>query len=150
MDDLIKKFRRDHRETWCGLERELEERISENKARPYIKVDEHTAGDDVRNAYRVVASTQINRTRATKSKIDELKAVQAAILYDRHNGPDPGHTDKRSRRWTYPKLARELGLPIRKKRVPKAGRYQETEVSESAEAHVKLGREILKKSGPGF
>lgn len=125
--------------------REWAEEHKQNEQRYYIEVNEHTTTAEVNNAFRTIAATQGNRKRRPKPKKDELVTVQAAILYERHNGPDPEHSDRRRKRWTYPKLARELGLPVEKKQAPQAGRFVEKEVSESAEAHVRLGKELLKR-----
>lgn len=125
------------------------ERNKQSRQRYYIEVDEHTTGKDVSKAFSTIAAAQQNRQRRTKPPLDPLLGVQAALLYDRYNGPNPEHPDKRRRRWTYPKLARELGLPVQKKQVWKAGCYVEKEVSESAKAYVRLGRRLLKESSTG-
>ena len=106
-----------------GLLQEYRERYRQYSQRYYVEVDEHTTLDDVKGAFRMIRSIQ--PTKEKKPPRDRLVSVQCAILYDRHNGADPG--DGRRRLWTYSNLAKKFGLSS--PRV--AGTY------------VKLGRELL-------
>jgi len=128
--------------------RQFEKEAAEsNPFRYYVEVDDYTNDEDLRQALRMLRAQKGIQLRELRRR-EPLVAVQAAILYDRHNSRLP--RDKRRWIWTYPQLARELGLPVRRKKVAKyPGRYAEIEVSESAEEHVKMGRRILKESSTG-
>jgi hypothetical protein len=99
--------------------------------RLYIEVDESTTDQDVRAALRLIRA-KLKKDRwlvpwaadaatreaiidereslppRVKSTRDPLLSLQCAILYDRHNQPDPA--DRRVRRWSYKRLAEHFGL----------------------------------------
>lgn len=103
------------------------QRDRENKRRCYIEVDEHTRRDEVDGAFRMLVSQRGNKNPGGRPPIDDLTAVQCAVLYDDHNGIDP--EDRRFRLWTYKKLATKFSdLGVKNER--------------SAEEHVKRGREL--------
>jgi hypothetical protein len=96
--------------------------------RHYIVVDEKTTDSDVRRAFRLISATLPERPEEGAPQRDRLIAAQCAILYDRHNEPDP--SDGRKKSWTYPKLAEEFGLKSRR----------------AAKEYVETGRDLLKKT----
>lgn len=92
-----------------------------------IVVDEHTKKADVIHAFRAIKAAYDMRSPGGRPAIDELAAIQCAVLYDDRNGTDP--EDRRHRVWTYDKLAAEFrGYGVKNKR--------------SAEEHIKRGREL--------
>jgi hypothetical protein len=95
-----------------------------NEHRYYIEVDEHTSPQDVDRARQMIQGN-FNKNRGGKPPLDQLVALQCAILHDKYNETDP--TDRRFRRWTYERLADEFGLRN----------------ARSAEEHVRRGRELL-------
>ncbi len=101
-----------------------EEKTRANPALPYIS-GAGTTGEDARRAIGLLRGGFGGRSKEGAPTRDPLIALQAAIWYVRHNAPDPD--DRRSRRWTYKKLAEELGL--RSARV--------------AQAYVEEGKKIL-------
>ena len=102
-------------------------RNQHNRLSYYIHVDEHTTSLDVGKAFSTISAAQRKRKPRKKQQRDPLVAVQAAILYDRHNGPDPEHTDKRRRQWTQETLAKHLGLASKR----------------AAKSYVEYGRALL-------
>jgi hypothetical protein len=111
-----------------GLYEEVVEKHEQYSKRYYIEVDEFTSLEDVKSAFRMIRSIQ--QPKRTKPPRDRLIAVQCAILYDQHNQPDL--EDKRRRRWTYKKLAKEFELSSHR----------------AAKYHVALGRKILSGEDP--
>jgi hypothetical protein len=109
------------------IEDELEKKNESNKPSYYIFIDEETRELDVRKAFRTIAAAQSNRKVPLKAPRDRLKALQAAILYDRHNPRDP--TDKRRWTWTLERLAAELELGT----------------ARTAKDYIELGRDLLDK-----
>ena len=95
--------------------------------RYYITVGEYTTEADVRRAFRLITATLPERPEKGAPRRDRLIAIQCAILYDRHNQPDP--SDGRKWAWTYQKLAEEFGLHSER----------------AAKGYVEVGRELLKK-----
>jgi hypothetical protein len=115
------------RDTPDLLRRREELRNRETPRRHYITVGAYTTEADVKRAFRLISATLTERPEKGAPKRDPLIAAQCAILYDRHNQPDP--TDGRKKSWTYPKLAEEFGL--------KSGG--------AAKRYIEIGRELLKK-----
>jgi hypothetical protein len=107
-----------------------EVRGADDKWHYEIRVDEHTTEEDVRQAYRKVASIRKEASRGGRPKRDQFVAVQCAIIHDEANPLN--QADGRKRRWTYKRLAERFEL----------------ESARAAEAHVKLGRAILRKETP--
>lgn len=103
---------------------ELEER--QNPRKQYIEVSETTTEYDVRHAFRLIRQTQPEAPKGGRPPLDELLAVQLAIIYDQHNPRDL--TDKRYRKWTHKSLAKRFGLPG----------------TRAVQRHVQRGRELLK------
>jgi hypothetical protein len=97
-----------------------------NPALPYIP-GVGTTGEDARRAIGLLRGGFGEGSKEGAPRRDPLIALQAAILYVRHNAPDPD--DRRSRRWTHRRLAEVLGL--------KSARV--------AQAHVDEGKKILEK-----
>jgi hypothetical protein len=119
--------------------------------RLYIEVNESTTDQDVRAALRLIRA-KLKKDRwlvpwaadaatreaiidareslppRVKSTRDPLLSLQCAILYDRHNQPDPA--DKRVRRWSYKRLAEHFGLRS----------------ARAARQHVTTGRKLLEKN----
>jgi hypothetical protein len=105
--------------------KELRER--ETPFRHFITVGEYTTEADVKRAFRLISATLPERAEKGAPQRDLLIAAQCAILYDRHNPPDP--SDGRKKTWTYPKLAEKFGLKSER----------------AANKYVEIGRELLKK-----
>jgi hypothetical protein len=107
------------------LEKQMRE---QQEARLYIEVEPHTTGDDVQRAFSMIAATQPQRPRKGRPPVDELVAVQCAVLYDRYNQRD--QADRRRRKWAYKRLSEE---------------FREFGVTSEASAkqHVERGRELL-------
>lgn len=106
---------------------EKTQRDRDNKRRCYIEVGRHTRRDEVDGAFSMITSQRKNKNPGGRPPIDDLTAVQCAILYDDHNGIDP--EDGRFRLWTHKKLASKFAeYGVRNER--------------SAEEHVKRGREL--------
>lgn len=103
---------------------------ADGRLRYEITVDEHTTEADVRQAYWRIVSARKEASKGGRPKRDHFVAVQCAILHDETNPPD--QADGRRRRWTYERLAKRFEL----------------ESARAAEAHVKLGRAILRKESP--
>jgi hypothetical protein len=95
-----------------------------NPALPYIP-GVGTTGEDARRAIALLRGGFGERSNQGAPRRDPLIALQAAIWYVRHNAPDPD--DRRRRRWTHKRLAKELGL--------KSARV--------AQAYVEEGKKIL-------
>lgn len=94
-----------------------------------IVVDGHTEKKDVVQAFLAIKAV-LGGGRPGRPPMDNLAALQCAVLYDDYNGVDPD--DGRRRLWTYKKLAaRFRGRGVKNER--------------SAEEHVKRGRELRKK-----
>ena len=89
-----------------------------------IVVDEETRVEDVVSAFHAIKAAYGRRNPGGRPQIDDLLAIQCAVLHDDHNEKDPD--DGRFWRWTYKKLASEFGLKSKR----------------SAEEHVKRGREL--------
>lgn len=98
-----------------------------NPFRWYIEVEEHATEKDVRQAFRMLRAQQGTRPRPGPPGRDPLIAVQAALLYDAHNGA-AGAGDSRRRRWTYKTISDHFGL----------------DSPRSAKAHVEQGRGLLR------
>ncbi len=97
-------------------------------ARPYIAVEPQHTKKDIERAFSMIATTQPERRKRGRPPLDELIAVQCALLHDKYNERDPA--DKRFWRWTYKNLHKEFeGYGVGDER--------------SAEEHVKRGRELL-------
>lgn len=122
--ELFEKVWKSSRDLWAKRS-ELE---SSNSPKLYIKVEEWTTENDVRNAFRLICQTQPARRKRSKPTVDPLLAVQCAILHDRHNGPLAA--DGRRRKWAYERLKEVFDLKS----------------SRAAKAHVETGRRILKNS----
>jgi hypothetical protein len=103
-------------------------RNRETPFRHYIMVEEYTTEAEVKRAFRLISATLTERPEKGAPRRDPLIAAQCAILFDRHNQPDP--SDRRKKSWTYPKLAEEFGLKS----------------AQAAKEHVEIGRELLKKT----
>lgn len=101
-----------------------QDKIKANPALPYIP-GVGTTGEDARRAIGLIKGGFGGRSKEGAPTRDPLVALQAAIWYVRHNARDPD--DRRSRRWTYKRLAKELRL--------KSARV--------AEAYVEKGKKIL-------
>lgn len=74
----------------------LDRRLAEIARHDVIVVDESTSSDEVRSAFRLITETQDVRPKQGAPSRDRLKAVQCAILHDRHD-------------WTYEPLAERYG-----------------------------------------
>jgi hypothetical protein len=108
--------------------RSRQEEVDEhNPLRWYIEVDEHATEKDVRQAFRMLRYQQGAYPQSGAPGRDPLVAVQAALLYDAHNGAS-GTGDRRRRKWTYKSLADHFGLGSPR----------------SAKAHVEQGRRLLR------
>ena len=94
----------------------------------HIEVTKDATENDVINAWRLIKQTMPDRQAGGRPPMDDLTALQCAVLYDDHNGTDP--EDRRIRLWTYKKLANKFGLKNER----------------SAEEHVKRGRALRKLS----
>jgi hypothetical protein len=103
---------------------ERRQQESLNEHRYYIEVNEHTSPRDVDRARQMIQGN-LKRNRGGKPPLDQLVALQCAILHDKYNETDP--TDRRVWRWTFQRLAGEFELRN----------------ARSAEEHVKRGRELL-------
>jgi hypothetical protein len=103
-----------------------QDKIKANPALPYIP-GVGTTGEDARRAVGLLRGGFGGRSKEGAPTRDPLIALQAAILYVRHNAPDPD--DRRSRRWTHERLAKEFGL--------KSARV--------AQAYVEEGKKTLEK-----
>ena len=123
-EDALESIHRERPELFVQLIRGL----TENKPRPYIDVRPHHQEKDVVSAFKVLSARHDTRPALGRPKLDELTAVQCAILHDRYNPPDP--TDKRRRTWTFERLAEEFGL----------------ETWRRAKSHVRRGRELLNQN----
>lgn len=79
------------------LAKERNLRRHQNRPRYYIDIDEFTAEEDVRSAFRQIRATQPQRPTG-RSKRDRLTCIQCAILHDRQG-------------WTYEHLVEVHGWP---------------------------------------
>lgn len=104
---------------------EHQELERQNPRKQYIEVSETTTEYDVRHAFRLIRQTQPEAPKGGRPPLDELLAVQLAIIYDRHNPRED--TDKRVRTWTHKSLAKRFGLPG----------------ARAVQRHVQRGRELL-------
>jgi hypothetical protein len=111
-----------------GISAEYAERMSEVSETYYIVVDEYTSEEDLENTRRMIRAAQ-ERNPGGRPARDPLAALQCALLHDKYNETEPG--DGRIWRWSYKRLADEF-------------RQFGVRNARSAEAHVKLGRELLK------
>ena len=84
-----------------------QDKTKANPALPYI-AGVGTTGEDARRAIGLIKAGFGGCSKEGAPTRDPLVALQAAILYVRHNAPDPN--DRRKKRWTYKRLAEELGL----------------------------------------
>ncbi len=73
-----------------------------------------------------------------RPRINQLTAIRCAILYDEQNPVDP--TDNRRKRWTHERLAKKFGLLVQ------TGKKCGLPSKRSAQEHVKVGRELRRKT----
>jgi hypothetical protein len=121
IDDVLQK-------TPLLRERLVKESQVRWQARPYIAPEPHHTQKDVERAFSMIAATQPERRKRGRPPLDELVAVQCALLHDEHNETDPA--DRRFWRWTYKSLHKEF-------------KEDGVDNERSAEEHVRRGRELL-------
>ena len=119
------------REVWANsddLREEYWRRWRENVPRLYIEVDGATTKKDAENARRLIQQALREKPSGGRPRVDDLVALQLALLYDRHNTRDAD--DKRFKEWTYEKLAKRFAA-------------EGVKNARSAEEYVLRGRELL-------
>jgi hypothetical protein len=121
-EDAIGSIRKERPELFERLMRGM----YDNESRPYIDPKPHHRKKDILSAYTLLREHRAVPPQPSKRSRDSLIALQCAILYDDHNGPNP--EDRRVRIFTHKRLARMFGL-----QGPRA-----------AKDYIELGREIRK------
>jgi hypothetical protein len=99
--------------------------LQDNKSHPYIDVKPYHRKKDIAAAYTLLQERHAALQPPGRTR-DALIALQCAILYDDHNGPNP--EDRREWIYTHKRLAQMFGL----------------HGTRAAKDHIELGREIRK------
>jgi hypothetical protein len=81
--------------------------IRDNESHPYIDVRPYHRKNDIVSAYTMLRERHAAQQPPGRTR-DPLIALQCAILYDDHNGPNP--EDGRERIYTHKSLAQMFGL----------------------------------------
>jgi hypothetical protein len=118
---------------------ELRTRIENIETNPFIAVDRYTTDDDIETAARAIRSMQ-GRNPGGRPARDPLLAIKCAALHYDHNHRDPD--DRRVRRWSYHRLAKELDLDP----VENTGREdpdkRHNRLVDVGKEYVRLGQEL--------